>query len=117
EAKSFVEHGQGEAWVLLGSPCGTWSESAGDAGAGAAVAMAAAARAADSARDAQVEPFVAIDGIGVLVHGPPRPGESSAAHARRLADVAARAFAADELEPARIAEARAALLARAAGTD
>jgi hypothetical protein len=117
ESRTHVERGQGEAWILLASPCGTGSEAAGDAGAGAAVAMAAAARAAETAKDAQVEPFVAIDGIGLLVHGPARPGESAQAHARRLADVAARAFAADAIEPGLIADARTALLARAAQTD
>ncbi len=117
EARSFVERGQGEAWVLLASPCGTGPESAGDAGIGAAVAMAAAAQAAESARDAQFEPFVGIDGIGVLVHGPARSGESPQAHARRLADGTARAFAADAIEPARAAQARIALLAHAAETD
>ncbi len=117
EARTFVERGQGEAWVLLASPCGTGPEASGDAGIGATVAMAASASAADGARDAQVEPFVAADGVGVLVHGPARPGESAQAHARRLADAAARAFAADAIDPARVAEARTVLLARAALTD
>jgi hypothetical protein len=117
DARKVVERGQGEAWVLLASTCGTAPESTGDAGVGAAVAMAAAAQAAADARDVQVEPFVAIDGIGVLVHGPARAGESPSAHARRLADGAARAFAADEIEAVRISQARAAMVARAAGTD
>jgi hypothetical protein len=117
EARTFVERGQGEAWVLLASPCGTGLESNGDAGIGAAVAMTAAAQASAEARDAQIEPFVSVDGVGVLVHGPARPGESPQAHARRLADTTARAFAADELQPARIAAARIALLTRATATD
>ncbi len=117
ETRTFVERGQGEAWVLLASPCGTGPESTGDAGIGAAVAMAAAAQAADGARDARFEPFVSIDGIGVLAHGPARSGESPQAHARRLADSAARAFAADAIEPERAAQARTALLAHADETD
>jgi hypothetical protein len=117
EARTFVERGQGEAWVLLASPCGTGPESNGDAGIGAAVAMTAAAQASAEARDTQVEPFVSVDGVGVLVHGPARPGESPQAHARRLADGTARAFAADELQPVRIAAARIALLTRATATD
>lgn len=117
EARTFVERGQGEAWVLLASPCGTGPESTSDAGLGAAVAMAAAAQAASSARDARFEPYVGTDGIGVLVHGPARPGESPQAHARRLADSVARAFAADAIEPDRAAQARTALLARAAEVD
>jgi hypothetical protein len=117
EARTFVERGQGETWVLLASPCATGPESSGDAGIGAAVAMAAAAQAADSARDARFEPFVGIDGIGVLAHGPTRSGESPQAHARRLADSTARAFAADAIEPRRAAQARIALLAHADETD
>jgi hypothetical protein len=117
EPRTYVERGQGEAWILLASPCGTGSEAASDAGIDAVVAMAASARAAETAKDAQVAPFVAVDGIGLLVHGPARANESAQAHARRLADVAARAFAADAIEPGRIAEARTSLLARAARTD
>jgi len=117
DARTRVEQGQGETWVLLASPCGTGSESAGNAGVGAAVALAAAAQAAGDAPDAQVEPFVGIDGVGLLVHGPARPGESSQAHARRLADSAARALAADEIAPARATQARTMLIARAAETD
>jgi hypothetical protein len=117
EARTFVERGQGEAWVLLASPCATGPESSGDAGIGAAVALAATAQADAGARDARAEPFVGADGIGVLVHGPARPGESPQAHARRLADVAARAFAADAIAPGRVTEARTALLARAVDTD
>ncbi len=117
DARTFVERGQGEAWLLLASPCGTGPEATGDAGIGAAVALAAAAQAGDAARDALVEPFVSIDGIGVLVHGPARPGESPERHARRLADGTARAFAANELDPAWATQARTTLLARAAQTD
>ncbi len=117
EARTFVERGQGETWVLLASPCATGPESSGDAGIGAAVAMAAAAQAAENARDARFEPFVGVDGIGVLAHGPARAGESPQAHARRLADSVARAFAADAIEPRRAAQARIALLAHADEID
>jgi len=117
ETRARVERGQGETWVLLASTCGTLSETIGDAGAGAAVATAASALAQAGGGDVSVEPFVAADGIGVLVHGPARAGESSEAYARRLADVAARAFAADPLPSGAIARARTELLAHAAGTD
>jgi hypothetical protein len=60
-----------------------------------------------------VEPFVTSDGLGVLAHGPAHLGESAQAHARRLADLAARAFAADPLDPDQLARARTALLVRA----
>ncbi len=56
---------------------------------------------------------MATDGIGVLVHGPARAGERPEAHGRRLADLAARAFVADALDPRTTAEARTTLLLRA----
>jgi hypothetical protein len=115
EARSRVERGQGETWILLASPCGTTGE-AGDTGSGAVAATAASLQAAASA-DAQIEPFVSPDGVGVLAHGPPRPGESAQAHARRLADLAARSFAADALDDRKTSQARTALLARSAETD
>ncbi|HEX3343243.1 MAG TPA: hypothetical protein VHS09_01670, partial [Polyangiaceae bacterium] len=114
EVRTRVERGQGEAWVLLASTCGTLAEATSDAGAGAVVAMAAAAQAsaASTGGDARVEPFVATDGLGVLAHGPALPGELPTASARRLADLAARAFAADTPDPDRVAVARVTLLVR-----
>jgi len=117
ETRTRVERGQGDTWVLLASTCGTLLETNSDAGVTAAVATAAAVQAAASGGDVEVEPFVAADGVGVLVHGPARSGESTEAHARRLADVAARAFAADPLTPDAIARARTSLLAHSASTD
>jgi hypothetical protein len=112
EKRAQVEAGQGELWLLLASPCGTLGESTDDAGLGAEVATTAAAQVGDEATDASAEAFVAVDGIGVLVHGPARPAERPEAHARRLADLAARAFAADALDPRRTADARTMLLLR-----
>jgi hypothetical protein len=117
EGRTRVERGQGEAWVLVASTCGTLGETSSDAGSGAVVAGAAASQAAASGADARVEPFIASDGVGVLAHGPAREGESPAAHARRLADLAARAFAADPLDSARIVQARSSLLARVSDVD
>ena len=116
ESRTHVERGQGETWVLVASPCGTLAETAADAGASAAVAMAAAAQANDKA-DARVEPFVSADGVGVVAHGPARANESPAAQARRLADLAARAFAADGLDDEWIGRARTTLLALATDTE
>ncbi|HEX3771850.1 MAG TPA: hypothetical protein VHV30_13330 [Polyangiaceae bacterium] len=113
ETRTRVERGQGETWILLASPCGTASESTGNAGIAAAVALAAAAQAAEAADDARVEPFVDAAGVGLLVHGPARPGESAQALARRLGDYAARALAADEIAPAHATLARTTLIARA----
>jgi hypothetical protein len=107
EARTRVEHGQGDTWILLASPCGPAGEG-DDAGSGAAAVMAAAMQA--SRDDARAEPFVASDGLGVLVHGAARPGESPVEQARRLADVAARSFAADPLERSFTARARTTLL-------
>jgi len=117
EARTRVERGQGEAWVLLASTCGALPEASHDAGTGAGVATAAIMRATDQTTDARVEPLVLADGIGVLAHGAARAGESPQAHARRLADLAGRAFAADALDADSIARARSALLARAGELD
>jgi hypothetical protein len=116
EAHTHVERGQGEVWILLASACGTLGETTADAGAGAVVATAAAAQASGTG-DERVEPFVATDGVGVLAHGAARPGEGPQAHARRLADVASRAFAADPLDAVRVAQARTTLLARVGELD
>lgn len=117
EARTRVEGGQGEAWVLIGSPCGADGESDAEAGLSAIFASAAAevASQARGANELQIEPWVAIDGVGLLVHGPPAQGESPAAHARRLADVATRAFAAEPITS--FARARADLLQRDARND
>ena len=118
EARVRVERGQGEVWILLGSACGTAPEANDDAGASAAVAAAAADRAArDGGGDALAETFVASDGIGVLVHGPAHEGETPRAHARRIADLAARAFAAGPLDPKQIAQGRTSLLVRTAEVE
>jgi hypothetical protein len=117
EGLTRVERGQGEAWLLLASPCGTFAEATGDAGVGAAVAFAAGAQASAGAGDAIVEPFVAVDGIGLLVHGPARGDETPQAHARRLADLAARTFAADALDEESVTRARTLLLRDASEPD
>ena len=118
EARSRAERGQGELWVLVASPCGTAAENDGDAGLGAVAATAMAEQAArarmERDRLTAVEPFIAPDGLGVLAHGPAAPGESPAAHARRLANLAGRSFAADPLDPALVSRARTALFAHAA---
>jgi hypothetical protein len=108
EVRSRVERGQGEAWLLLASPCGASPEAESDAGLGAAFALASTQRSRDGG--AAAEPWVASDGLGVLVHGPPLPGETAAAHARRLADAVARPFAADPIDASAVGRARAELL-------
>jgi hypothetical protein len=117
EARTRVEHGQGETWVLIASTCGTLPESSHDAGTGAAVAAAAAMQAAEGGDDARIEAFIATDGIGLIAHGPARAGESPQSHARRIADAAARAFAADAIRAERVAKSRPRLLSRASGIE
>jgi hypothetical protein len=112
EARTRVERGQGEIWVLLASTCGTLPEAIHDAGSGAVVATAAATQAAAAADDARIEPFIATDGLGLMAHGPAHAGESPPAHARRLADIAARALAADALVVERVVRSRTTLLSR-----
>ncbi|HEY1693154.1 MAG TPA: hypothetical protein VGG39_13390 [Polyangiaceae bacterium] len=113
ESRTRVEHGQGETWILVASTCGTTAEATGDAGVSAVVAAATAAMGNAQPGDARVEPWVSGSGVGLLVHGPPHEGESSQAHARRLADLAARPFAADPLDDAALVRARTQLAARA----
>jgi hypothetical protein len=113
DARVGIEHGQGELWVLVASPCGTSTESSGDAGLDAAVALAAALQSAEVGGDAQAEPYVSSEGVGVLVHGVSRPGEAPAAQARRLADLAARAFVGEAPSAAHFARARTLLLLHA----
>jgi hypothetical protein len=117
DARMRVERGQGETWVVIGSPCGTLPEAASDAGAGATVATAASTRAAEPSEDVRVEPFVTAEGVGVVVHGPARPDETPQAHARRLADAGARAFAAEALDEGHVARARSLLLVDASMAD
>jgi hypothetical protein len=92
-------------------------EDARDAGTSAAVAVAASAQSQSGTSSARVEPFVAPDGIGVLAHGPRQAGETPEGQARRLADLAARTFAAEAVGRRPSARARAALLAQASRPD
>lgn len=105
EVRSRVERGQGEAYVLFGSPCGLGSEGEADAGLTALFVLASSV-ARDATAGVRLEPWVTATGVGLLAHGPPLRGESPRAHARRLADAAGRAFAAAPLTPADVARAR-----------
>lgn len=122
EGRVRVEPGQGEAWVLVASPCGTDAETDADSGLTSLVVAAAAESARslqpyDRSADARVEPWMTADGAGLLVHGPALSGETPAAHVRRLADVAARSFAAEPLTPVALSRARGALLHANAASD
>ncbi len=114
ETRSRVEQGQGELWLLFASPCGTHSEGDADAGLSALVAAAAAEHVNDGLRGegARAEGWATQEGVGIIVHGAARPSETPRAHARRLADAAARAFAAEALPAHAITRARAQVVAR-----
>lgn len=116
EERTRFEPGQGEAWVLLASPCGSIGETDTTAGATALFATAVAAMARE-ASDVAVEPWSVPDGAGLLVHGSARPGESSSVHVQRLADIASRHLLAAVPTPVAIAHARGELLRRDARVD
>ena len=89
ETRLRAEPGQGELWLLLGSPCGTLSESNDDAGQ-SALALTLAARAASS--DVALEPWLTTDSVGLLAHSARRSAESPSEQAERVARALARAL-------------------------
>jgi hypothetical protein len=104
------EPGQGELWVLLASPCGTSSEGASDAG-NHAVFLRALAREASGTNDVQLEPWVAVDGAGLLAHAPRRDAnETAASLARRVGSALGRALLASAPSGPTLASVRAGLL-------
>lgn len=111
-ARSRVEAGQSELWMLLASACGTGAEVVADSGLAAAFARASANSGATP--DVTLEPWTVPDAIGVVAHGPALPNETPAVQARRIADVAARAFAADPIDERAVARVRATLRPRLA---
>lgn len=117
EARARVEAGQGELWLLFGSPCGSTAEVEGDAGYGAVAAVAAARHAPASHDDVTVEPYVSAEAIGLVAHGPARQGETAAAHARRVASVAGRLFTTGALDPSSLRSAHADAFRAAARDD
>ncbi|MCL2725414.1 MAG: hypothetical protein FWD69_13360 [Polyangiaceae bacterium] len=116
EGRTRVEAGQGETWVLVASPCGTDGETDADAGV-TALFVVASADGAKTAPGVEVEPWIVSDGAGLLVHGPAFAGETPAAHARRLADIAAESFAAASLHLTSITRARTELFRHDAAED
>ena len=92
EVSTRSEPGQGELWLLLASACGTASESSKDAGALALALRTLAARTSDAS--VWLEPWISVDGVGLLAHAPRRAGgESPEAQATRVARALGRAFA------------------------
>ena len=110
ERRFGVERGQGELWLLLASPCGVAEEGVLDAGFGALATLASleTRRRTDGVA---LEPWVTADGLGILAHAPFRDDhETPAELARRVADVAARAFTATAPFPEAASAARGAIL-------
>jgi hypothetical protein len=89
EARVLAEPGQGQLWLLLGSPCGTLGESNDEAGQ-SALALTLAAHAASS--DVALEPWLTADAVGLLAHSARNPGESPTQQAQRVARALGRAL-------------------------
>jgi hypothetical protein len=110
EPRRSVEAGQGQFWMLLGSPCGTGSEDAASAGQLALALHSAAAEHAGGSGVA-LEPWLNVDGMGILAHsGPATPYESPSGQAERVAEALARALLAAGPAPDTIAASRETLL-------
>lgn len=108
EVLSRAEPGQGEFWLLLASGCGTTAESSKDAGALALALRALSARPGDP--DVSLEPWISVDGAGLLAHAPrAAAGESPAEQAIRVARALGRALA-PRLNGSEVGAARAQLL-------
>ena len=89
ETRVRSEPGQGELWLLAGSPCGTLSESNEEAGE-SALALTLAAQ--SSTNGVALEPWLTADAVGLLAHAARRPNESAVQQAERVARALARAF-------------------------
>jgi hypothetical protein len=87
-----VEPGQGDVWLLLASPCGTYAETAATAGTEALMVRALAEKKPEIG-DVTVEPWVTPDGVGFMAHGPRLgPEETAEAQARRVGSALGRAL-------------------------
>jgi hypothetical protein len=108
-----LERGQGELWLVLGSPCGALAEGSADPGMTALSLMTAlAAQPGSNARGVTLEPWVAPDGVGVVAHAARAAGESVAALTARVAEEAARVLLAAPFSSGALSTARALLLNR-----
>lgn len=100
------EVGQGEAWLLVASPCGTSGEVLEEAGL-RALAVRSLASDFDGTDGVALEPFINADGLGLLAHAARYRGETEENHAARLARVVGRAFAGEDLDGRDVASERA----------
>jgi hypothetical protein len=110
ELRRALEPGQGQFWMLLATPCGTNAEDGTSAGA-LALALHASALENDRALEVSLEPWLSVDGVGILAHaGPSAPYESAQAQAERVAEALARAVLRTGPSPEHIATSRESLL-------
>jgi len=100
------EPGQSEAWLLVGSRCGTAPEALEEAGfrALALRTMAADFKGFD---DVTLEPWLMPDAVGLLGHAPRRSHETPEQHGARLGRAIGRALAGEELDGRDVATLRA----------
>lgn len=109
ESKRAVESGQGETWILLGSPCATLTETQDDAGSSALLVRAIALSNADEG-GVRVEPWISGEGVGLLAHGARlSPEETSSHQAERIAGALGRALSGARVDALVAATARAEL--------
>jgi hypothetical protein len=110
ELRRVLEAGQGQFWMLLATPCGTSAEDGVSAG-GLALSLHAAALSHDTALGVTLEPWLSVDGMGIVAHsGPATPYESAGAQGERVAEALARAVLAAGPSPESIAASRETLL-------
>jgi len=110
ERRLAVEQGQGELWLLLGSPCVLAHEGAVDAGI-SALAVAVASASAPPEPDVMVEPWIAPDGVGLVAHAALQGLDDTPAElARRVGRAAGRVLAAGTTAPAGFVRAQQSLL-------
>ena len=112
EARVHAEPGQGELWLLAGSPCGTLGESNEDAGQ-SALALTLAAQGASA--DVTLEPWLTADAVGLLAHAARQAGESAEDQASRVARALARALSARDASGNALASAQGELFSAVGG--
>ena len=109
ETRRATEPGQGEAWMLLASPCATYRESDENAGA-AALAVRALASEVPDIGGVRIEPWVSSDGIGLIAHARRLDAsETPSRQAARIAGALGRVLVATPISDRAMAIARARL--------
>lgn len=105
------EVGQGQAWLLVASPCGSQAEPAEEAGWRSLTVRTLAAQ-FDGLAGVRLSPWVDSSGVGLLAHSPRLRNETAEQQGVRMARVVARAFAGEQLDGRIVAQTRSELTAR-----